>query len=68
MGYRDGSRTAAESKMECFVIIVNSFQPVTIITKDSILDVVLKLESVQINKSIAPKFIIVKVSQDLKLM
>ena len=44
MGYRDGSRTAAESKMECFVIIVNSFQPVTIITKHSILDVAAGLD------------------------
>ena len=37
--YRDGSRAAATSKMECFVIIVNGFQPLTIITKHSILDV-----------------------------
>ena len=36
---RDGSSAAAISKMECFVIIVNSFQPLTIITKRSILDV-----------------------------
>ena len=36
---RDGSRTATKSKMECFVIIVNSFQPLTIIAKHSILDV-----------------------------
>ena len=36
---RGGSRTAATSKMERFVIIVNSFQPLTIITKRSILDV-----------------------------
>ena len=34
-----GSRTAATSKMELFVIIVNGFQPLTIITKCSILDV-----------------------------
>ena len=39
MGSRDGSRTAATSKMERFVIIVNDFQPLTIITKHSILDV-----------------------------
>ena len=38
-GCRDGSRTAATSKMELFVIIVNGFQPLTIITKCSILDV-----------------------------
>ena len=32
------SRTAATSKMGCFVIIVNGSQPLTIITKRSILD------------------------------
>ena len=36
---RGGSRTAATSKMERFVIIVNGFQPLTIITNWSILDV-----------------------------
>ena len=36
---RGGSKAAATSKMECFVIIVNGFQPLTIITKRSILDV-----------------------------
>ena len=35
---RGGSRTAAASKMELFVIIVNGFQPLTIITNCSILD------------------------------
>ena len=34
---RGGSRVAATSKMECFVIIVNDLQPLTIITKHSIL-------------------------------
>ena len=34
---RCGSRTAATSKMERFVIIVNGFHPLTIITKRSIL-------------------------------
>ena len=33
------SRAAAASKMECFVIIVNGWKPLTIITKRSILDV-----------------------------
>ena len=33
---RGGSRTAATSKMECFVIIVNGFQRLTIIAKHSI--------------------------------
>ena len=36
---RSGSRTAATSKMERFVIIVKGLQPLTIITKRSILDV-----------------------------
>ena len=36
---RGGSRTAAASKVEFFGIIVNSFQPLTIITKSSTLDV-----------------------------
>ena len=35
---RGGSRTAATSKMDCFVIIVNGWKPFTIITKRSILD------------------------------
>ena len=35
---RGGSRALATSKMERFVIIVNSFQLLTIITKRSILD------------------------------
>ena len=34
-----GSRAAATSKMERFVIIVNGLHPFTIITKSSILDV-----------------------------
>ena len=36
---RDGSKTAATSKMERFVIIINGLQPLTIITKHSILNV-----------------------------
>ena len=39
-----GSRTAAISKMEHFVIIVNGFQSLTIITKRSILDVAAALD------------------------
>ena len=35
---RGGSRTAATSKMEHFVIIVNGWNPLIIITKSSILD------------------------------
>ena len=41
---RDGSRTAATSKVELFVIIVNCFQPLTIITKSSTLGVAAVLD------------------------
>ena len=41
---RGGSRTVATSKMERFAIIVNGFQPLTIITKRSILDVAAALD------------------------
>ena len=41
---RGRSRTTATSKMERFVIIVNGFQPLTIITKHSILDVAAVLD------------------------
>ena len=41
---RSGSRAATTSKMECFVTIVNGFQPLTIITKHSILDVATALD------------------------
>ena len=41
---RGGSRTAAISKMERFVIIVNGWKPLTIITKRSILDVATVLD------------------------
>ena len=39
-----GSRAPATSKMERFVIIVNGFQTLTIITKRSILDVAVALD------------------------
>ena len=42
--FRGGSRTATTSKMERFMIIVNGFQPLTIITKRSILDVAAVLD------------------------
>ena len=42
--FRGGSRAAATSKMECFVIIVNGFQPLTVITKHSILYVAAALD------------------------
>ena len=41
---RGGSRAAATSKMECFMIIVNGFQPLIIITNRSILDVAAALD------------------------
>ena len=43
-GGRGGSRTAAASKMEHFVIIVNGCKPLIIITKSSILDVAAVLD------------------------
>ena len=42
--YRGGSKAATTSKMERFVIIVNGFQPLTIITKRSMLDVAVVLD------------------------
>ena len=42
--FRCGSRTAATSKMERFVIIVNDWKPLTIITKRSILNVAAVLD------------------------
>ena len=41
---RGGSRTAATSKMELFVVIVNGWEPLIIITKWSILDVAAVLD------------------------
>ena len=42
--HRGGPRAAATSTMERFVIIVNGFQPLTIIAKRSILDVAAALD------------------------
>ena len=42
--YRDRSRATATSKMEHFVIIVKDFQPFTITTKCSILNVAAALD------------------------
>ena len=44
MESRDGSRTAATSKMDQFVIIVNGWKPLTIFTESSILDVAAVLD------------------------
>ena len=41
---RDESRAAATPKMEHFMIIVNGWKPLTIITKRSILDVAAALD------------------------
>ena len=41
---RGGSRTAATSKIERFVIIVNGWKPLTIISKHLILDVAAVLD------------------------
>ena len=41
---RGGSRAASTSKMERFLIIVNGFQPLIIITKPSSLDVAAALD------------------------
>ena len=43
-GISGTSRAAATSKMKCFVIIVNGWKPLTIITKHSILDVAAALD------------------------
>ena len=43
---RGGSRDAAISKMERFVIVVNVCKPLTIITKRSILDVAAGLQKI----------------------
>ena len=42
--YLGGSRTAATSKVELFVIIVNGCKPLTIITKCSTLDIAAALD------------------------
>ena len=48
---RAGSRTAATSKMERFVIIVKGWKPLTIIAKRSILNVVAALDLSMTRKS-----------------
>ena len=41
---RSGPRTTATSKVELFLIIFNGFQPLTIVTKSSTLDVAAVLD------------------------
>ena len=55
---KGGSRTAARSKMERFVIIVNGFKPLTIITKRSILDVAAVLDPTLMMKVITQIYLI----------
>ena len=55
---RGGSRAAATSKMEHFVIIVNGFQPLTIITMCSTLDVAAALDPpLSIRQSLSSKVV-----------
>ena len=52
---RGGSKAAATSKMEFFVIIVNGWKPLTIITKHSILDVAAALDPpLMLSYSVSP--------------
>ena len=56
-GIRRGSRTDAASKVELFVIIVNVFQPLTIITKSSTSDAAAALDvSLGIKEALEMKF------------
>ena len=48
---RGGSNTAATFKVKLFVIIVNGFQPLTIITKSSTLDVTAVLDPPLVDKT-----------------
>ena len=61
---RGGTRAAATSKMARFVIIVNGFQLLTIITKRSSLDVAAVLDPPLVTRSILEtKFRTLKVSE-----
>ena len=53
---RGGSRAAATFKMERFVIIVNGWKPLTIITKRSILDVAAALDPPRVKTDIVNMF------------
>ena len=55
---RSGSRTAATSKMERFVIIVNGWKPLTITTERSILDVAAALDPPLISNEENIRFLI----------
>ena len=49
---RGRSRTAATSKVELFVIIVNGWKPLTVITKSSTLDVATALDPPLVTKQL----------------
>ena len=54
--FRGGYRTAAKSKVELFVIIVNSWKPLTIITKSSTLDVAAVLDPALMRRAATKNF------------
>ena len=65
---RGGSRAAATSRMERFMIIVNDFQqPLTIITKRSILDVAAALDpilrTIKSKKATERKFFVIELKR-----
>ena len=53
---KGGSRTAATSKVELFVVIVNGFQPLIIITKRSTLDVAAVLDPSLVTSRLSWKY------------
>ena len=57
---RGGSRTATAHKMELFVVIVNGFQPLTIIAKCSILDVAAVLDPPLLSMEDLPQKLLTK--------
>ena len=60
---KDRPRAAAASKMECFVITVNGFQPLTIITKHSVLVVAAALDPPLIINDFQPSTIFRSIHQ-----
>ena len=53
---KNGSRTVATSKMECFVIIANDWKPLTILIMHSILDIATALDPPLVFDNIYIKF------------
>ena len=64
--FRGGSRAAATPKMERFVIIVNGFQPLTIITKRHILDVAGALDLPLSTDTVTSQFGLQQIIKELK--